>query len=203
MRGDFSENELTFNILKNERFGYLGIDSYFTPETEIEYESDVYSISCIKGDVTAYEKKYKSYIRPKIMYVPAERNFLSVVNDKSASVMGELPETLYKLNDEYNKAKRLIGKTLEPLPVDNTYFFYDEKKATSYVTDRNKSFKIPLSKSASGIQSLIPLILVSRFLSDKKKNDVSISKRPLTLIAANRIKSKIENMNLPREFHLD
>ncbi|GHU19886.1 hypothetical protein FACS1894163_12880 [Spirochaetia bacterium] len=137
------------------------------------------------------------------MYVPAERSFLSVVNDKVASKISGLPQTLYTLNEEYDKAKRLIGKTLEPLPVENTFFFYDETEAVSYITDKNRTFTIPVSVSASGIQSLIPLILVSRFLSDAKKSDIPTSRQALSLAVAKEIKSQIEGMNLSHEIYLN
>ncbi|GHT97067.1 hypothetical protein FACS1894142_0660 [Spirochaetia bacterium] len=203
MRGDYTEEEIDFDMLKNERFEYLGIKEYFRKETEIEFDGQVYSFSIKDEKFIPIQKNYDRYVRPKIMYVPAERSFLSVVNDKVASKISGLPQTLYTLNEEYDKAKRLIGKTLEPLPVENTFFFYDETEAVSYITDKNRTFTIPVSVSASGIQSLIPLILVSRFLSDAKKSDIPTSRQALSLAVAKEIKSQIEGMNLSHEIYLN
>jgi predicted ATPase len=203
LRGDFSEKKLTFNMLKKERFEYLGIGNFFRPETEIDFEGDIYSFSCRNNLISIKSNKEHYYVRPKIMYVPAERNFISAVNDKIADNITGMPQTLYTLLEEYNKAKRSGGVKRKPLPIPNVFFTYDNNKATSFISDKNETYRIPVSESASGFQSLIPLTLVSHFLSEPSKNGISFSVQPLAYNIRDRIKAGIKKMKLPQGIKLE
>ena len=59
----------------------------------------------------------------RIMYVPAERNFLSVVDRPDK--LKNLPATLYTFNDEFDAAKNKFSNGLE-LPINGTRFVYDK-----------------------------------------------------------------------------
>ncbi|RZK17034.1 MAG: ATP-binding protein, partial [Flavobacterium sp.] len=63
-----------------EYFQYQGLQNYFSKESILEYSGDAFDIEVERdGFFTFFEKQKKHYIVPKIMYVPAERNFLSIV----------------------------------------------------------------------------------------------------------------------------
>ncbi|MDR0910545.1 MAG: ATP-binding protein [Spirochaetaceae bacterium] len=199
LRGDFTEKELNYSFLRNERFKYLGIDNYFLLEngTEIEFESDVYSFRCISKKITVKSNLGKQYIRPKIMYIPAERNLLSTVNDKILDNMKGLPQTLYTLLAEYNKTKKSIGSSKQQLPLEDVFFYYDEKSDTSFITNKAQTYKLPVSESASGYQSLIPMTLVSHYLAEEENYLNGSSVQPLTYNIEQRMKSGLNKMNVP------
>ncbi|GHU13476.1 hypothetical protein FACS1894161_3470 [Spirochaetia bacterium] len=192
MRGDFTTKDLIFDVLQNERFEYLGIGAYLRKETEIEFEGQAYSFCVKKQKLITKKSGDRHYIRPKIMYVPAERNLLTTANEQSVKTYKGLPKPLYTLLEEYEKAKPAIKKIA--LPIGDTVFFYDENKGTSFLTKSDGTYPIPVSEGASGYQSVLPLILVSRFLAEPKRFDVSSSVQPLDYNVKNRIKSEIKTM---------
>ena len=68
----------------------------------------------------------ENYIVPKIMYIPAERNFLSTISD-AYNVKG-LPDNLFTFAEELKRAqKELNGKKLQ-LPITDYIYEYDESE---------------------------------------------------------------------------
>jgi hypothetical protein len=94
------------------------------------------------------------------MYVPAERNFLSIVD--KPGLLKNLPNTLYTFLDEYENAKKNQQKDLS-LPFIDLYFSYDKSRDVSSIS--GPAFKIKLSEAASGLQSAVPLYVVSSYLA--------------------------------------
>jgi predicted ATPase len=43
LRGDFQESDVTEEVLKNERFEYLGIGNFFHQDTEIVFQGNIYT----------------------------------------------------------------------------------------------------------------------------------------------------------------
>jgi hypothetical protein len=102
---------------------------------------------------------------PKIMYVPSERNFLSVI--KGAFDFSGLPGPLATFAEELKRAQLdLSGHRLNFI-LNGIGYEYDEDKDVSYVV--GKDYKIDLLEASSGLHSLIPLIVVSRNLALKTK----------------------------------
>jgi len=163
-RGDISEND--FNRAKfNSYFEYMLTHNYFTPETEIEYEGEI--MSCLLNRENIYPiiriKKGSQYKVPKIMYVPADRNFLSVV--KNTHVLKDLPESLTEFAQELRKSQLILNGHILDLPLKNAKFRYDKINEKSILI--GNGYELDLKESSSGFQSLVPLFLVSQFLSDE------------------------------------
>ena len=59
------------------------------------------------------------------MYVPAERNFISMVN--KPNLIKDLPDALLVFLTEYNNAKQLIKGSLE-LPINHAQLEYNKQK---------------------------------------------------------------------------
>lgn len=97
---------------------------------------------------------------PKIMYVPAERNFISVV--EHPETLKEIPDSLFVLFSEYDKARKALRKEID-LPIKGYSFLYDKLNNVSWLT--GKDFKVRISEAASGFQSLIPMTLVTRYIT--------------------------------------
>lgn len=151
-------------------FAYQGLEDYFSKNTEIHYVGEVYSLHYKDGEIRG-TKTGDNYQVPKLMYVPAERNLLSVMT--SPEKLKYLPRHLYTFIEEYERSQKELSDDLI-LPIKGSVKFeYQQENKTAYI--KGTDYKIKLSKASSGLQSLLPLYLVSRSLalSINKKKDAS------------------------------
>lgn len=180
---------------------YQNLKNYFKKETEIQYKGVAYNFNYQNGRLSVEEIKGSKYLLPKIMYVPAERNFVSAVSQPEK--LKYLPKTLYTFLEEYERAKNELVDSLE-LPINNLKFSYDSKTKVSSIF--NENYDLPLYEASSGLQSSIPLFLVSKNLAegiDRISNN-SISKesvqemqtlrvRILSILKNDKISDEIRN----------
>ena len=176
-RGNIKESYIKrYNRFVKEFCAYQGLKNYFNDDTYLEYIGDVYLF--IYSDKQLEIKKLNNnYLPPKIMYVPAERNFLSLVDNPEK--LKQLPKPLYTFLEEFEEAKKNIDEI--NLPINNLKFEFQKQNKKSYISGEN--YKISLSEASSGIQSLLPVYLVSKYLSasinqedDKSKKQLSVEK---------------------------
>ncbi len=177
-RGDTKINNFTpDNFIEITRF--QKINNYFKAKTYIDYMGEKYRITfnAHKKTIKISVNNKSHYVVPKIMYVPAERNFLSTISD-AYSVKG-LTDNLFTFAEELIKAqKALKGKKLD-LQIGTYKYEYSEDEDSSFVSGDN--YKINLLEASSGLQSYTPLYLVSRNLSnsisEKKtiRNNLSVT----------------------------
>lgn len=171
-RGDISNKDIRGNSFVDVNCAYHRINNYFREGTEIYYTGDLYSFVYKNGLLTRNENQNaKKNIVPKIMYVPAERNFLSVVedvNDKEG-----LPQSLGTFAIEYSRSNRELNGILD-LPISNLKFEYNKLNGVSEIV--GVDYRINLLEASSGLQSSVPLFIVSRNLAlgIEKKRDPSI-----------------------------
>lgn len=162
-RGDVSIDFINKAHPFKQLFNYQGIIDYFLHDTLIEYVGEKYSIKY--GNKEVHIKKHKSlyddYVVPKIMYIPAERNILSTINNV-LNVTG-MPEHLFTFAEELKKAQKELNGLIIDLPINNYNYDYDPITENSFVV--GPDHKINLLKASSGLQSIIPLYLVSRNLA--------------------------------------
>jgi predicted ATPase len=177
-RGDADPDKLSFNNFYGF-FNYQRIRSYFRPETEIEYDGQrIYikynrQLSAVKVTL----KPENNYDVPKIMYVPAERNFLSVVRNPYG--IKNLPDTLHTFAEELRKGQFTIGNNLLDLPFGGLKYKYKEETETSHLV--GDGFELDLTESSSGYQSFVPLYLVTKFLSDELRKGETILREQLSV----------------------
>ena len=175
-RGDFNENIFTSNKFKNTYCGFHRLNKYFVKnETEIQYEGDSYSFTYNReGNFIINKKEYalNIYPLPQIMYVPAERNLLSIVDNPE--LFKDLPDNLVTFTSEYNKAKKKINGSLK-LPINDTYLEYN--KHNGIVSIKGHDYKIKLLEASSGFQAFVPLYLVTWFLSESVKEQANKSNK--------------------------
>jgi predicted ATPase len=88
IRGDYDEKWFEKkNRLKNHFLHYHRLDSYLYPnpfypnhsDSIIEYQGDACSIQYKEGIMSVHKISNSTYQLPQIMYVPAERNFLTCI----------------------------------------------------------------------------------------------------------------------------
>jgi hypothetical protein len=108
------------------------------------------------------------------MYVPAERSIVSVAENKS-KLLKELPDSSEAFSDEFVNAKKFFQSGYN-LPFEGLRFEYDTLNDTGWI--HGTDYKVRLINASSGIQSSLPLCLVSEFLSCKvsEREEIKLSK---------------------------
>lgn len=154
----------------HKRLQFHKIDSYLKKDTEIEYKGDYLTILYKAGGLISEGINKKSYVMPKIQYIPAERNLLSIV-DKYAQI-SYLPESLQDFMFVYDLAVQSDCVQNLELPINNLKIRYNKRKHK--VELYNNDYEILLSEASSGLQSFVPYYVVQKFLIDEvffeKKN---------------------------------
>ena len=177
---------------------YQNLKNYFNHETEIQFEGIAYKFHYKNGRLSIDEVKGHKYLVPKIMYVPAERNFVSAVSQPEK--LKYLPKTLYTFLEEFERSKNELIDFLY-LPINNLRFSHDNKKGISKIV--GVDYDLPLYEASSGLQSSIPLFLVSKNLAEgiDRVSDNSISKVSLEEMQTLRIRilSLIRNEKLTED----
>lgn len=159
-RGDFSEKYVTqYNRFVKIFCAYQNIQNYFKPNTFIEYKGEAYTLTYTQKKFTVSAGVNAiNYLRPQIVYIPAERNLLSVI-ENAENVKG-IPECLHSFLLEYNMACKNM-KDLE-LPIGNANLHYDVLNKVIWL--QSKDYKVRLKEASSGFQSVSPMLMVTEYL---------------------------------------
>lgn len=139
---------------------YHQIEDFFRTDTYINYDGDAYTFEYAGGRLHVSRKgDHTEYLLPKVMYFPAERNFM--VSIEQADRVRNLPPALVTLQEEYIKA---LGGLKNPFPLlDGFAIEYSKQNKITYIVKGTS--RVRVHKAASGFQSLLPLLLVSNSLS--------------------------------------
>ena len=177
----YNQNSKKTEVKRKSKFEnfyceYQNLKNYFKQETVIEYEGLAFKFSYKNGRLDIEDIKGNKYLVPKVMYVPAERNFVSAVSQPEK--LKYLPKTLYTFLEEFERSKQELTESLN-LPINNLKFTYDKKKGESKII--GKDYDLSLFEASSGLQSSIPLYLVSKNLSEgiDRVSDNSVAKESL------------------------
>lgn len=194
MRGDYEIQWFTKpNRFKNHFLSYYRIENYLTDGlfdiTTIEYEGDAYKISYNQGVLSIQRTKETGYSLPQIMYVPSERNFIAHV--KSPKELRLTSDSLKEFLTEFDKAKKAIKGQIV-LPINKVELEYFKLNDVLYV--KGNDYKIQLTESSSGFQSLVPLFLVSWFLANSVKEQSENEKEPMSSDELKRFKKGVADI---------
>lgn len=176
-------------LCKNQR-----IEEYLTEKTELVYIGSIFSFYYTNGKLHWDAENYNSFLleynRPKIMYVPSERNLLATIED--AENIKNLPLMLSVFLDEYNKAKKNSKTGLFKIPVsDITVKYNKENLSTRVITKDNES--VSIYNSSSGVQSVVPLSIVTRFLAEDSVFDLEKDIQSLSNNEKKQLKPVLQN----------
>lgn len=159
------------------------LEEYFSENSFLGYEGDAFKFECDLTDnsfsIEACEKGCSRYILPKIQYVSAARNLLTILYgiptqsnfiDREGGFVNRniVPFMVKDLSNEYWRALTELAKNGFPLPVKDTSVYH--KNHNTFVKTKGKD--IQMSSASSGIQSITPLLLVSHFLSEEVKKEI-------------------------------
>lgn len=162
IRGDhdvkFFERKSKF---KNTFLAYHRIQSYIKPNTDIEYDGESYKFHFCENALSIRSSlQSKSAGLPQIMYVPAERNFLTYI--ESFKELKVTSPSLREFKDEYKNAQKNIKGSYN-LPIAGADLEYDRQNDILHL--RGNDYKLRISEASSGYQSLVPLYIVSMNLA--------------------------------------
>ena len=194
VRGDYNKKWFEQkNKLKNHYLNYHRLENYFKTNgidnTVIDYQGDAYSIKYENGSLNIEEVSGDTYKLPQIMYVPAERNFISYV--KTPKELKLSSESLKEFLTEFDNAKNEMRGLLK-LPVNNTNIEYDRLNDTLNL--KGQDYKVKLTDASSGFQSLVPLFLVSEYLANSVKKQSEVNKESMSSDEFKRFKNGVEEI---------
>lgn len=156
---------------------YHRIESFIKEETYIRYEGEKYSFEYDNSKFHVFDNGGDIQLLPKIIYIPAERTILSVAENKSR-LLKELPDSCDTFHDAFSDAKKNF-KSGYDLPFGELHYEYDSLNDISRISGKGyENNPIKLTHASSGIQSALPLCLVSEYLSGKilEKEETKLSK---------------------------
>ena len=163
IRGDhdakFFERKCKF---KNTFLAYHRIQNYINANTDIGYVGNSYTFHFRENALRVEQTQLTNTTElSQIMYVPAERNFLTYI--ESFKELKVASPSLREFKDEYKKAQKNIKGSYD-LPVDGAGLEYDRQNDILHI--RGKDYKLRISEASSGYQSLVPLYIVSKNLAE-------------------------------------
>lgn len=192
VRGDFTENYVVqYNRFKKKHLAYQNLGNYLNEDSYVEYIGNAYRFIYENNQFNVFPttQNNSNYSFPKIMYVPAERNFVSSVD--RPDLVKRLPLPLYTFMDEYEEAKQQIGDAME-LPIGNVAFEYKKQNKKSYLV--GKDYSVELLEASSGFQSMVPLVLVTRHLSNVIKNKTNETRKEISREEEEKIRKAVGKM---------
>lgn len=174
----FAASKLADTIFADNYLKYHRIDSYLRPDSQIKYIHDDFTI-IYENKTLTIRNNNTNFIRPKVLYVPAERSFCTaIVNPYKVSGMPN--SVLDFLSDYYDAEKELQEKKIS-LPLNGFKFRFSENENTAYISDEKKNYEIKIEDSSSGLQSLVPMYITInhclnqlRIPSDKRQNELNV-----------------------------
>lgn len=199
VRNNISIDQLSEAVFKNQCYRQE-LAEYFLPNTLLKYEGDVcdfeYEEEGHSFKVRINANKYENYVLPKIQYVSAARNLLTIlynislqnILDNKGNIIdmaSNIPFMVRELNKEYLKALSELAQNGFPLPISDTRVYFQNHR--TFIETRGT--KISMSAASSGIQSITPLLLVSYYLSKEVQKELFLKLQSID----NNLKSKVEN----------
>lgn len=163
-----------YNRFKTKICAYHRIESFINDNSYIRFEGDLYDFLYENGMFRVRDKNQDIHGIAKIMYVPAERSIVSVAENKS-KLLKELPDSSETFSDEFVNAKQFFQSGYD-LPFEGLRFEYDSLNDTGWISGAD--YKVRLINASSGIQSSLPMCIVSEYLNSKisDKEEIKLSK---------------------------
>jgi hypothetical protein len=190
-----SDYVVKYNRFVKEYCAYQNLKNYFRDDTVIEYRGRAYTIIYRDKKLEIHSMvvlpQAPAYQVPQVMYVPAERNFLSAVDDPDK--LKGLPKSLVTFWDELRQAQRETPADFL-LPIGNARFVFDKSNKIARLvghTSSNVSYRLRLSEASSGFQSFVPLLLVSRYLASSISREHDPSRSELSGETLQKLRAQI------------
>lgn len=165
--------------------GYYRTKGYVQNDTFIEYETEFMTFSYDHA-AKKFSHRWKSlrwrYKRPKVSYVPAERNMVSLVSNWNRLETNY--DSILDFKEDWDVARRFVKRERDILSTGISYEYDETTGADAVITTGGK--RVELTSSSSGMQSLIPQFVHMDYLSEgiytaeKDAKEKSYSEKQLT-----------------------
>lgn len=157
-----ADGEAFKNLMEN----FHKMDGYFSDSTEIHFESDYIKIAYVSGQLTIAMKQDEDYYRQKICYIPAERNMVTLPELQGFEFgVTNLRSFLF---DWFNAREFYNDDNKTDIMGLGVKYFYDkeQKRFKDRIEHINgQTYGIPLSSASSGLQSIVPLLIMLQYYS--------------------------------------
>jgi len=175
---------------------YYKMAGYIQDHTYIEYETRHLKFSYDHSSKTfkkAWKSKRWEYKRPKVSYIPADRNLVAAIPGwSSISMDGNMIEFM----SDWDKARRFVKKEENFLDLGMSYSYDSMSNSDKIQLENGKP--LMLKESSSGVQSLLPMYVYLDYLVNgqyKDRNgkisyDQKEERRNLLSTIYNKIKSR-------------
>ena len=152
-------------VFIEELTNFHRLNGYVHENTYIGYESDFmeFSYDIKHGFSYEWKKDRWDYKRPKVSYIPAERNLVAV--SPNWFEVKSVADNIQDFMADWSDARKSVGDE-EILNLDVAYH-YDEGSDTDYVKMKD-GLVLPFTNVSSGLQSLIPLYVHLVNINSKK-----------------------------------
>lgn len=169
-------NKIPNKIHREKLIEYISkkkIENTFLSEETCD---EVFEIIEKEKNISTYIEFYESIIAlfPYLylydsIYIPTERNILQIISTNILGLINndiQIPKYLLNSGQEYEKAIQTIKEL--PLTIIDKKIKYKREGKTSYIY-HNENEKVDLLESASGLQSIIPILLLVEYSKSLKE----------------------------------
>lgn len=155
----FNEDSVIFYQGDNMAYVYNWPEGETIPFTEDGYEPELHT-----NDIEFFFEKTGRETNPKVIYIPAERNFVSAVPNlrkyqEDRDNLQDFVNTWFEVKRKYPK-----DKALKVLNLGVKYYYQEDNYQDLVIIDGER--QIPLESSSSGLQSVIPLLVLVKWMSE-------------------------------------
>ncbi len=153
-------------MFMKELLDFHRLNGYVHENIYIGYESDFmkFSYDNEHGFLYEWKKDRWDYKRPKISYIPAERNLVAVIPNWFE--VKSVADNIQDFMADWSDARKSVGDDQNILNL-NVAYHYDESSDTDFVKMKNGQV-LPFANVSSGLQSLIPLYVHLVNINSKK-----------------------------------
>lgn len=174
-------------------------DGYFREDSYVEYTTLNFELKwnlhqSKDSTLSVSLDPTKLFFNRKISFIPAERNFVSVI---PISKYSESYDNISNFINDWFDAKQSYGKqSLLEIPVIHSFYYYDKDKDKDVMIIGDHQTEIPLRSVSSGFQSILPLWVLIEYMT-KGVFDKEKSLSPLNRIQLKNLieKSRLEDKN--------
>lgn len=176
LRNDFKKTLTIFNT-KSQKIKFQQFITNSTPQ-DIKEKCDDEILEILEKDKSTenYIELFEQIINlfPNLylfdsLYIPSERNFLHLIAENTLGLINnnvQIPKHLLNSGQDYEKAIQTIKEL--PLNIIDKKIKYKREGKTSYIY-HNEIEKVDLLESASGLQSIIPILLLVEYSKSLKE----------------------------------
>lgn len=187
------------NFFYEKLISFHKLEGYFHDESSIEYYSPYINIIYKHLDKTPIINivSYVNYERPKISYIPAERNIIAAIPNWFEV---KLPDNyILSFMSEWETARKIHNKENKLSLLNNSiHYHYDDIDGDIVMLDNDVILKF--TNTASGFQSIIPLIAVAEYAAKsiykEEANDNVKSRHKKTETTASILSTLFKGQNI-------